>query len=117
MSIGQIRKRAGRAIAVAAACVAVTVAVTSPAEAAAPKTGSLTNAYAAPTPYSQLIGGIWSGAPVTMYCWVDSVWSNGTNRWFRVQGAGYSPYTGRPIMVTGYVSATKIVNQIRVGHC
>ncbi|MFF3214196.1 hypothetical protein ACFYYB_26415 [Streptomyces sp. NPDC002886] len=116
MSIAQIGRRAG-AIAVAATCVAMTVVVASPAEAAGPKTNSLTNAYAGPTPSSQLIGGIWSGAPVTMYCWVDSVWSNGTNRWFRVQGAGYSPYTGRPIMAVGYVSATKVVNQIRVGRC
>lgn len=45
--------------------------------------------------------------PVTMLCWTDNQWWNGTNRWFKVN----SQY-GR-----GYMIATQVSNQTRVGHC
>ena len=108
-----------RGIAVAAALGTVLAAAAAvPATAAAqPKTNGLAVAYSEPTPYSRMVGGIWGGAPVTMSCWIDTVWVNGTNRWFKVSGAGYSPYTGRPITVSGYVSASKIVNQVGTPHC
>ncbi|XVV10836.1 hypothetical protein ACQP2X_39260 [Actinoplanes sp. CA-131856] len=98
--------------------IALTAATVAPAQAVeSPKTNSLTVAYTAPTPYSSIVGGIWANFPVTMHCWVDYAWADGTNRWFYVDGAGYSPYTGRPIMVHGFVSANRIVNQARVDHC
>jgi hypothetical protein len=119
--VGVWRGRTGRRwrlAAVAALGVVLAGAAAAPAQAAEPpKTNSLTVAYTAPTPYSSIVGGIWPNFPVTMHCWVDYAWAEGTNRWFYVDGAGYSPYTGRPITVHGFVSANRIKNQIRVGHC
>ena len=46
---------------------------------------------------------------VTMRCWTDSQWFNGTNRWFKVDtvyGPGY-----------GYMIATQVSSQTRVGRC
>ncbi|MDX3798579.1 hypothetical protein [Streptomyces sp. AK04-3B] len=45
--------------------------------------------------------------PVTMICWTDAQWWNGTNRWFKV-GTGYGQ---------GYMIATQVSNQTSVGHC
>jgi hypothetical protein len=45
--------------------------------------------------------------PVTMLCWTDSQWWNGTNRWFKVD----SQY-GR-----GYMIATQVAKQTVVGRC
>ncbi len=47
------------------------------------------------------------GTPLTMLCWTDSQWYNGTNRWFKVS----SQYP------TGYVIATQVGAQTTVGHC
>jgi hypothetical protein len=44
---------------------------------------------------------------VTMRCWTDSQWWNGTNRWFKVD-SGYGQ---------GYMIATQVSNQTTVGHC
>jgi hypothetical protein len=44
---------------------------------------------------------------VTMVCWTDSQWFNGTNRWFKVNS----------IYGTGYMIATQVSNQTKVGHC
>jgi hypothetical protein len=44
-----------------------------------------------------------------MRCWTDSVWYDGTNRWFKIStiyGTG-----------TAWVSANQVKNQIIVGHC
>jgi hypothetical protein len=49
----------------------------------------------------------WSA--VGMICWKDSVWYDGTNRWFYVSTI-YG--TGR-----AWVSANQVVNQRIVGHC
>jgi hypothetical protein len=96
---------------------ALAIGTAAPAEAAAPRTNSLTNAYAASTPYSYLRGAIWSGAYVTMHCWEDNVWADGTNRWFKVTGPGWDPRTGRAASIHGFVPATRIINQVSVGHC
>jgi len=45
--------------------------------------------------------------PVTMKCWTDSQWWNGTNRWFKVD----SQYG------LGYLIATQVSSQTTVGHC
>ncbi|MFI8259906.1 MULTISPECIES: hypothetical protein [unclassified Streptomyces] len=108
----------GRAAAVGAAGAALALTAAAPAGAAnPPKTNSLTPAYDSPFAPQALIGGIFSGVTVTMRCWRDGAWANGTNRWFLVEGAGYNPYTGRLNFVRGFVSANKIVNQVRVDRC
>ncbi|MER7468091.1 hypothetical protein [Streptomyces sp. NPDC097981] len=110
-------RRWGRLASAGALGAALALAVTTPAEAATPKTNSLTPAYDSPFAPQALIGGIFGGAPVTMRCWRDGAWANGTNRWFFVEGAGYNPYSGRLNFVRGFVSANKIVNQVRVDRC
>lgn len=47
------------------------------------------------------------GTYVSMICWTDRQWYMGTNRWFKVD----SQY-GR-----GYMIATQVSNQSRVGRC
>jgi hypothetical protein len=44
---------------------------------------------------------------VSMICWTDNQWYRGTNRWFNV-----ATIYGR-----GYMIATQVSSQIRVGHC
>jgi hypothetical protein len=45
--------------------------------------------------------------PVTMRCWKDSQWWNGTNRWFKVDS----------VYGQGYMIATQVSNQTSVGRC
>jgi hypothetical protein len=45
--------------------------------------------------------------PLTMICWTDTQWFDGSNRWFKassIYGIGYTP-------------ANEVGNQTRVGHC
>lgn len=79
--------------------------------------GGPTVAYTGPTPYSTMVGGYFPDTWVSMYCWTDNAWSYGTNRWFLVGGVGLNPYTGRITWIEGYVSANRVWNQSRVGHC
>jgi hypothetical protein len=47
--------------------------------------------------------------PVTMICWTDAQWYDGTNRWFKISdiyGTG-----------TNWTSADEVANQTTVGHC
>lgn len=44
---------------------------------------------------------------VSMICWTDNQWYFGTNRWFKVNS----------IYGRGYMIATQVSNQTRVGHC
>jgi hypothetical protein len=44
---------------------------------------------------------------VSMLCWTDSQWWNGTNRWFKVDS----------IYGQGYLIATQVSSQTTVGHC
>lgn len=114
----RVRTRLRKTVVVLALCGAGLGATAGPAVAAPPPTTtSTTNAYAGPTPYSSLVGGILSGAVVTMHCWTDNVWADGTNRWFLVTGLGWSPYSGRLTSIHGFVSATRIKDQARVGRC
>jgi hypothetical protein len=49
------------------------------------------------------------GTAVTMVCWTDNQWWDGTNRWFKVNdiyGTG-----------TNWLNADQVGNQTRVGHC
>ena len=87
-----------------------------PSANAAKARGSV-NIYAGPTPYAKLLGGTWPNAYLTMHCWVDWAWANGTNRWFLVSGAGWNPYSGRPNWLTGYANANQVADQQRVRHC
>jgi hypothetical protein len=111
---------------VAAICVSILTAgmvllSALPASAATPETvgGGPTDAYSSPTPYSRLVGGYFPRTWVSMYCWVDNnkAWSYGTNRWFKVGGFGFNPYSGRITWIEGYVSANRVFNQVRVGRC
>ncbi|MFD7080111.1 hypothetical protein ACFYXV_10375 [Streptomyces sp. NPDC002181] len=114
---GRLR-RWGRTAAVGAAGAVLALTAAGPAGAAtSPKTTSLTPAYDSPFAPQALVGGIFGGWPVTMRCWRDGAWANGTNRWFYVEGGGYNPYSGRPAYVRGFVSANKITNQIKVARC
>ena len=90
-----------------------------PASATTPETvgGGPTDAFSAPTQYSSLVGGYFPRTWVSMYCWTDNAWSYGTNRWFLVGGFGLNPYSGRITWIEGYVSANRVFNQVRVGHC
>jgi hypothetical protein len=71
------------------------------------------------TYYSNVIGGYFPDTYVSMYCWVDNpnAWSYGTDRWVLVGGVGFNPYSGRITWIEGFVSANKLWNQSRVGHC
>ena len=51
-----------------------------------------------------------AGTHVAMTCWEDAQWAYGTNRWFIVFETS-SPGLG------GWVPATSVANQSRVGHC
>lgn len=111
-------RRWGRAATVGAAGAVLALTAATPAGAAnSPRTNSLTPAYDSPFAPQALIGGIFGGVTVTMRCWRDGAWANGTNRWFLVEGPGYNPYTGRLNFVRGFVSANKITNQVRVDRC
>jgi hypothetical protein len=87
------------------------------ASADAATSSGTTLVYSAPSPHSAWLGGIFNGTPITMRCWIDSTWTNGTNRWFRIEGLGYNPRTGRPNFFNGYASASTITNQNAVPHC
>jgi len=45
--------------------------------------------------------------PVTMKCWTDSSWYNGTNRWFQTSS----------IYGTGFMSASEVGSQTSTPHC
>lgn len=45
--------------------------------------------------------------PVSMVCWTDSQWWDGTNRWFKVN----------TVYGQGYMNANQVSNQTSVGHC
>lgn len=51
---------------------------------------------------------VYAGEHVTMVCWVDANWYDGTNRWFEVYDYGGD---------FGLVSANMVANQTSVGHC
>ena len=115
-----IRLRLRRAaVGAAAAAVAGTglLLAAGPAHAAAPPT---TTAFAVAfnhvTAPKSDTGGIFGGWSVSMYCWRDGDWSNGTNRWFWVSGYGLQP-DGSGGIVTGFISANLVKNQQAVGHC
>lgn len=46
--------------------------------------------------------------PVTMLCWTNSGWYDGTNRWFKISSIYDSDV---------YTSANEVLNQTKVGHC
>jgi hypothetical protein len=71
----------------------------------------------APTLGSTLEGGFLWNTYITTFCWTDSGWANGTNRWFRMQGPGYDIRSGQPAWLTGYISANSVFNQITTPHC
>ncbi|MCH0558563.1 MULTISPECIES: hypothetical protein [Streptomyces] len=56
-------------------------------------------------------GGIYFEMPrytaVSMICWTDNQWYDGTNRWFKVN----------TVYGQGYMIANQVSNQTRVGHC
>jgi hypothetical protein len=88
-----------------------------PSSASAANARGIVNLYAGPAPYYQLLGGTWPNGYLRMNCWFDWAWAHGTNRWFSVTGLAWSPYTGRPTLMTGFANANQVANQQRVPHC
>jgi hypothetical protein len=114
----QTRRWLAGAILLGAASTTALAAAAAPASASTfPETVGTTVAFSDPTPYSPMVGGYFGHTIVAMYCWTDSAWSYGTNRWYLVEGPGFNPYSGLPELITGYVSANRIYNPARVGHC
>jgi hypothetical protein len=110
-------RRAGAAAATATAVATGLALGASPAQAAPPPT---TTAFAVAwnhvTAPKTDTGGFFGGWAVSMICWRDGAWYNGTNRWFWVSGYGLK-VDGSGGTVTGFVSASLIKNQQTVGHC
>ncbi|WP_329013757.1 hypothetical protein OG271_05090 [Micromonospora rifamycinica] len=101
-------KRIGTVIASFVSAATAVVALATPAQAYGP---SYCNGSTCSLSISSNTSGIYfempRSTPVTMICWTDDQWWNGTNRWFKVD----SLY-GR-----GFMIATQVSNQTRVGHC
>ncbi|MEU2391482.1 hypothetical protein [Streptomyces sp. NPDC007369] len=110
-------RRLGRWAAVGVFSAVLALAASTPASAASPRTTSRAPVYNSPTAPQTLQGTLWANVSVTMTCWKDGAWANGTNRWFFVYGKGFHPYPSDNPTVFGYVSAAKIVNQANVPHC
>ena len=109
-----------RLLIVVAATSALALGAAAPAEAAGSTTTGNAVALEAPYRNARAVGAFLNGTAVTMECWVDSDWTYGryrTNRWFRVSGWGLVPSVGRLQPIRGYVPASTVVNQTRVGHC
>ena len=94
---------------------AATMAMASPASAAYTTRSAVV--YAGPSHFTYAYGLVLSGRYVRMNCWVDSIWSLGTNRWFHISGWGWNHRTGRAAPMSGFVSANLIRQQTRVRHC
>ena len=109
-SLARVRTFTAAAAFALTACTGASMAVaTQPASAATTQCGSSgcdpfafgpDNGYFFTTP---------GGAVIGMICWEDSVWYDGTNRWFYISTI-YS--SGR-----AWVSANQVKNQTSVGHC
>jgi hypothetical protein len=82
-------------------------AFAAPASASASNCNSSTCSLSGSPSTAQIYFEMPRNTPVTMLCWTDNQWWNGTNRWFKVD----SRY-GR-----GYMNANQVSNQTRVGHC
>lgn len=101
------RRRATRRVtAVVAACSIATgaaILVAAPAQAASTVSGG------APVYADVWQGGYrgWTTGGLTMLCWKDGSWANGTNRWFAI-------YAGS---ISGFVNANLVTNQSTVPHC
>ena len=100
---------------VATAAVTSLALTTSPASAARIQSGA--PIMSAPTPYSIHQGGPIGNQYFTMRCYVDSAWARGTNRWFYGNALAYNHRTGRFNLMYGYVNASYVYNQDRVGRC
>lgn len=102
-----------------AGALALSASILGPAQAATPGAGTQARTYGPSycnasscslsngSSTSQIYTEIPRGTGISMLCWTDSQYWNGTNRWFRVDTL-YGP---------GYVIATQVSNQTRVGHC
>lgn len=104
-----MKMRRALSTAIAAAALVAGLAFTAePAQAFGP---SYCNASTCSLSISANTGGIYFEMPrltkVTMICWTDSQWWNGTNRWFKVD----------TVYGRGYMIATQVSNQTKVGHC
>ncbi len=103
--------KAKRAMASAAAVVAMATARISAAQPAQAFGPSYCNSSTCSLSNTSNTGGIYfempRSTPVTMRCWTDSQWWNGTNRWFQVDS----------VFGRGYMIATQVSNQTRVGRC
>ena len=69
---------------------------------------------------TQKVGGsgvlVSNNTPFTMKCWVDGPWTSfhgnySTNRYFK--GVAYTSKGA----ITGYVTASVVIHQTKVGHC
>lgn len=101
-------------------CIAVLVAeaMASAAPADAAYTPRSAVVYAGPSHFTRALGLVLSGMRVSMICWTDSsVWSYGTNRWFRIGAWGWDHRSGRAAPLYGFVSANQVAQQSRVRRC
>ena len=103
--------RVRRSAAIAASAMALTGAMTALAPNASAYGPSYCNSSTCSLSASPSTGGIFFEMPrataVTMLCWTDNQWWNGTNRWFKVDS----------IYGRGYMIATQVSAQTSVGHC
>jgi hypothetical protein len=108
LNISRLRVRISLAAAALAAAASPLAIAATPAAAAAASYCKSSSCDLASQPYT---GYIYFEMPrltaLTMICWTDTQWYDGTNRWFKVKS----------IYGTGYTSANEVGNQARVGHC
>jgi hypothetical protein len=101
------------AVAAAAAAAVFAGAMLADAPAALAYGPSYCNASSCLTSTTSSTGGYFfdmpRGTAVSMVCWTDDQWWNGTNRWFKVHdiyGTG-----------TNWMNANQVGHQTSVGHC
>jgi hypothetical protein len=101
--------RAGiAAAAIAAAAAASTVVMGAQPAAAGTSYCKSSSCDLATQPYTEYIYfEMPQGTSLTMLCWTDTQWYDGTNRWFKVSS----------IYGVGYTSANEVGGQTTVGHC
>ena len=104
----RLRRRAGLALIAAIAATAVSISTAQASPAFGPSYCNASSCDLASGPNSAYIYfEMPRSTPLSMLCWTDTQWYDGTNRWFKVSS----------IYGTGYTSANEVGHQTSVGHC